>query len=297
MMITEKMGASKAECNTAAHCRQAVISCNGTPNKTEGRRRKRRRQSRWRRELERVTGLLCGMAVSVHLVVMHPNSAEFRIRLLEQHSAVVRCAPQALLETTTLQASVGGLLGHAATRQSTSIISWTCSTRALETTVHPPCTPLPPFLLSYFDLPFLGLLHHIWTPFYNFLLCFLSSYHVSNENGEQNQAIAGRRIRIKGSFDRTHADSAVLDSVLSDFRENVVNKRFHCVWSDVLCQRMFQRWNKQLATTFVHIPITTNFSSPLLVFSSSSILHLHSERDVEHILLSYVLQFGLLIYL
>ena len=45
-------------------------------------------------EEERVTDWVCGRAVSVALVVMHPNSAEFRMRILEstalQRSAVLR---------------------------------------------------------------------------------------------------------------------------------------------------------------------------------------------------------------
>lgn len=56
--------------------------------------------------------MLCGMALSVHLVVMHPNSAEFRIRVVEDFAAAVHCAPQALLEMTASQASLAGLFGH-----------------------------------------------------------------------------------------------------------------------------------------------------------------------------------------
>ena len=55
------------------------------------------------------TDWLCGMAVD--LVVMHPNSAEFRIRG-SGGAAAVRCAPRARLETS--QPPVVGLVGHAA---------------------------------------------------------------------------------------------------------------------------------------------------------------------------------------
>lgn len=50
-------------------------------------------------ESDTYTDLLCGMAVTVHLVAMHPR--EFRISVLEHSSALVRCVPQALLETAT----------------------------------------------------------------------------------------------------------------------------------------------------------------------------------------------------
>lgn len=42
-------------------------------------------------ENDRQTDWLCGMAMSVAVVVMHPSSAEFRIRVLES-SALLRSA-------------------------------------------------------------------------------------------------------------------------------------------------------------------------------------------------------------
>lgn len=58
-------------------------------------------------ESERQTDLLCGMALSVHLVVMHPNSAEFRIRVEEDFAAAVHCAPQGLLEIDSITGFFG----------------------------------------------------------------------------------------------------------------------------------------------------------------------------------------------
>lgn len=120
-------------------------------------------------------------------------------------------------------------------------------------TVHPQ-PPFPPFLLSDFDLPFLGLLHHIWTPFYNFLLCCLSSYHVSNENGAQNQARAERRIQINGRFDWTRADQLFLIQFLSDFRENATSERFQIVlgqmfFASARCNVGTNSWQSLLSTS------------------------------------------------
>lgn len=60
----------------------AVIGCSGTPNRTGRRRRRKKKKKRGDGESDRQIDWLCGRAVSVALVAMYPNSAEFRIRLL-----------------------------------------------------------------------------------------------------------------------------------------------------------------------------------------------------------------------
>lgn len=57
-------------------------------------------------------------------------------------------------------------------------------------------------------------------------------------------------------------DSIVFDSDFSDFRENVVNEMLGSdfVCSDFVRQSMLEDWNKHLANSFLHIPLTTHFN-------------------------------------
>lgn len=90
-----------------------------------------------------------------------------RVEVQQRSAAVVRCAPQALLERTTSQGLCSWIIGSCyAKKNLLNYILGSQYTWAPETTVYPAWSS---FLLSYFTLPFLGFLRHIWTPFYNFL--------------------------------------------------------------------------------------------------------------------------------
>lgn len=111
-----------------------------------GRKEEENEEEEGARESDTYTGLLCGMAVTVHLVAMHPSSAEFRISVLEHSSALVRCVPQALLEVSVVR-----LLSSVSFKQITSIyvLAVHVCSGACCTSTALPVSPSSSFILTF----------------------------------------------------------------------------------------------------------------------------------------------------